>query len=362
MEMGQMSRVQRALDQAGWMGGPGAWFLVDGQYGSTGKGLVAGMLAELFGRRVDYVTSNAGPNSGHTSYYEGEKIVLQQLPTFGVVGTKAGCFEGMIFMNAGAIIDADKIEVEIALHDIRPFRVFIHPNAALVSPRALAMEQELRDRIGSTGKGTGAAQARKVMREPDAVAGANIHPPSLFDQALVSHSHMPYDKEDMVFVEVSQGFSLSINEPRFYPFTTSRDCTVMQAMSDARIHPKDYAGCMMVCRTFPIRVAGNSGGHYLDQREISWGELGVEPEITTVTQKTRRVFTWSRTQFQDAVKANRPEYLFINFMQYLGMSDDCVRQWLEENVMAPYEETMGRPPRCVLTGWGPTSRDVRVYA
>lgn len=348
------SQVKRLLDQTGWMANKGAWVLVDGQFGSTGKGLMAGALAEMYGERIDFVTSNAGPNSGHTSYYRDEKIVLQQLPTFSVVGNKARTFKGITHLNAGAVIDPARLEQEMDEHDMPPFSVFVHPNAAIVTDSVRAKDMALRERIGSTGKGTGAAIARKVMRYPDAVAGAHE---DLFEAPLVAGSNHLWDYDDRIFVEVSQGFSLGVNDARFYPYTTSRECTAMQAMADARIPPTFFAGCMAVFRTFPIRVGGNSGPGYPDQAEIQWSDIGVEPEITTVTQKQRRIFTWSRTQFFEAISANRPEYLFINFMQYLQGVDH--EDWIEKNVMRPYGDVMGHPPRAVLTGWGPYAENIR---
>ena len=65
----------------------GAHVLVDGQFGSTGKGLLASYLAEKAwdeGIDFDIVVTSAGPNSGHTFYHKGEKIVLKMLPSFAV--------------------------------------------------------------------------------------------------------------------------------------------------------------------------------------------------------------------------------------------------------------------------------------
>lgn len=327
---------------------PGAFVLVDGQYGSTGKGLAAAVLAEAVGFMFDAVTSNAGPNSGHTSYYKGEKIVLQQLPTFGVVCEKIGMGLPM-YMNAGAIIDWPKLKDELDLY-ARNASVRVHPHAACVTDEARAMETELVGRIGSTGKGTGAALARKVLRLPESVAQ------DLLPEKILGR--MTYSPTGLYFIEVSQGYSLSLNASGFYPFTTSRDCTVAQAMSDAGFHPQSYIGGMMVVRTFPIRVAGNSGPCYPDQRETSWEELGQTPEITTVTKKVRRVFTWSDQQYIEALHANRPTMLFFNFMNYLP--ENQRQEFLEDKVRI-YAKVMHCAPELVLAGYGPLNEQVSVY-
>lgn len=340
------SRLANALGDV--MGqGPGAFVLVDGQYGSTGKGLAAAVVAEAAGYLFDTVTTNAGPNSGHTSYFQGQKIVLQQLPTFGVVSHMMG-HHVLVDMNAGAIVDEERLRLELDAWLERRSCFHLNPNAAKVDSLARATEEALVGAVGSTGKGTGAALARKIMRQPDAVVGAGL--------SAVLGSPEPVDLEHArVFVEVSQGFSLSLNAGGFYPYCTSRDCTVAQAMSDAGLHPSAYQGSMMVVRTFPIRVAGNSGPHYPDQDEISWGELGVEPEMTTVTKKVRRVFTWSDLQFIEALRANRPDMLFFNFMNYLPPR--VHQSWLAEKLKI-YRSVMGRSPSAVLTGHGPLNTDV----
>ncbi len=71
----------------------------------------------------------------------------------------------------------------------------------------------------------------------------------------------------------------------------------------------------MVARTFPIRIAGNSGP-LLD--ELSWADVGVAPEYTTVTKKERRVGAWDGGLVRKAVKANggRRVSLALSFFDY----------------------------------------------
>ena len=78
----------------------------------------------------------------------------------------------------------------------------------------------------------------------------------------------------------------------------------------------------MAVRTYPIRVGdvdGYSAGEwYSDQHETNWDNIGVEPEITTVTQRVRRVASFSMQQFYDACHANNPDVVFISHMDYLS--------------------------------------------
>lgn len=339
--------------------------IVDGQYGSTGKGLMAEILASAHKdpeQAYTVVTTNAGPNSGHTSYHKGEKIVLQQLPTYAVIAWRMGR-ECDVVMNAGSILDLERLHFEVAAN--RPFgksKVCIHPAAAVVTDEAKSADAALVGRIGSTGKGTGAALAAKVMRQPEAVAAHHhLQIRDMNDHIVLGVRE--HQRGDRVLVEVSQGFSLSLNVSGMYPYTTSRDCTAAQAISDAALHPRDLGNIAMVVRTFPIRVAGNSGPCYPGQEETTWEAVGVEPEITTVTKKTRRVFTFSVEQFKDAMRVNRPNLVLVNFCNYLrdlGYDAAAIEQWVEENIIIPSYEANGWCPVIIL-GFGPTSQDAIKY-
>jgi adenylosuccinate synthase len=125
----------------------------------------------------------------------------------------------------------------------------------------------------------------------------------------------------------------------------------MQGIADARIAPRFVTRTYMVARTYPIRVGnhnGNSsGGCYPDQQEIEWNDIGQEPELTTVTQRVRRIFTFSRTQFEEAVAANQPDFVLMNFMNYLR--PDEVKE------MTDY---LRRFPFYTMYGHGPEDNDV----
>lgn len=345
--------VKAALTAAGFLQKCGAYVVVDGQFGSTGKGLASGVLAEMFHENVDIVTSNAGPNSGHTNYYNGEKIVLKQLPTFAVTARKIGT-RIPVFMNAGAVIAPETLNEEIVSHDMTGL-VTVHPHASCVTKAAVEMDVANVQNVGSTGKGTGPAQILKLMRKStDAVAIGN-------DSDIIADVEYNNVMDDEVaLVEVSQGFSLGINSG-FYPYTTSRECTVQQALSDARIHPENYRDSIMVVRSYPIRVAGNSGPGYDDQTEISWEELGVEPEITTVTKKVRRVFTWSDQQFMEATHINRPGIVMLNFANYLVQNGIDVDEFVRNRVLRNYVTALRRMPKAILLGFGPESKDVKLW-
>lgn len=328
-----------------------ASFVVDGQFGSTGKGLLSGLYAELFAGDVDLVASNAGPNSGHTNFYGGEKIVLRQLPTFSVTAKKMGHTIDT-YLDAGAVIDMDVLKGELDIHDVP---VIVNPWAAVINQSHKEAETQLVEKSGSTGKGIGAAIAEKVMRKNATFGSQDLS--SMGENVIVDTMNVNAKCCDgkTVFVEVSQGYSLGLNSG-FYPHCTSRECTVSQAMADLGLNPMFYGACSMVLRTYPIRIAGDSGPGYHGQREITWSDIGVEPELTTVTQKVRRVFEWSDQQVAEAISVNRPEVILLNFCNYL-------KSMSEVNAYADrlnwiHKQTTGLPAPVLLLGFGPKSEQV----
>lgn len=307
--------------------------ILDCQFGSTGKGLLAGYLAETEG--YDTIITAWAPNAGHT-YIDraGTKWVNIAFPNGAVSKTVE-----RVLLGPGSIIDPDKLIAEwqtfvcwcMANSRAVP-KLVVHPHAAVVTQRHRDLEAGPMTKIGSTKKGVGEAAIQRIRRDPD---DQNIASVALAGYALASCvvTREEYDRElyaaRRILVEGAQGTSLSMYHG-FYPYTTSRDVSTAQILADCGI-PFGLAGLVNVfgtMRTFPIRVAnrydengkqvGYSGPCYADQREMAWAELGREPELTTVTKLPRRIFSFSEAQIVEAVRRNGVRCIFLNFCNYLS--------------------------------------------
>lgn len=338
----------------------GVHALVDGQFGSTGKGALAAWLAKQAahdGAKFEWNVTNAGPNSGHTFYDElGHKHVLKQLPTFAVAMYVNGWDTSIrVHLSAGAIIDPKVLCDEANRYP--GLLIVVHPMATVVDQEDRAAEHSGSvAAVAGTRSGAGAALARKVLRDPNVVFREHFSqqhfPPNVRIGVIALE---PF--AERIFLEVSQGFSLGLNSG-FYPKVTSRECTVMQGLADARLPPRSVVKTYLSMRTYPIRVGAvdgfDSGGHYVDQTETTWAALGQVPELTTVTQRERRVFTFSVQQAEDAIAANDPDFVFINFLNYL--TEDGQRDMMEtmdhlrNNAVRAFE---------VIEGYGATTKDIK---
>jgi len=306
---------------------PSAYLIIDGQWGSTGKGLLAGKLA--VDRAPDVVVCNFGPNAGHT-YRDGDRTIMtQQLPT-GFLSPELR----HLLIGPGAVINPSILENELASFPEAAAHLRIHEHAAVVEPVDLAAERESLVHVGSTRKGTAAAAARKASRPPPGPLArvASEHP--ALRPFIVSARE--YDdaiaRADLIQVESAQGIELSLDRGYFYPYCTGRNVTPERALDDAAVPLRYLRETCMVLRTFPIRVGneydaegrevGTSGPVYPDMRELTWEEMSQRVgapllERTTVTKKVRRIFTFSHVQLVHALWVAGPSSVFLNFCNYL---------------------------------------------
>ena len=338
--------------------------IVDLQFGSCGKGLLAGYLAEV--NDPDTLVTAWAPNAGHT-YIDaaGRKFVNVAIPN-GIVSKKLK----RILLGPGSVINPLQLTMELEnygdLIDLSCVDLMIHENAAIVTEAHRLEEAQGMVGIGSTMKGVGAATIQKIKRNSSNMNTAREMLAGTPLEGYVVSGEMyndAVDRAEVMQVEGAQGFSLGINSG-FYPYTTSRECTVAQLLSDCGLPITLLSKDTVVwgaARTFPIRVAnrhdadgnqiGWSGPCYPDQYEMDWADLNMEPELTTVTKLPRRIFTFSKQQISDAERMNGIDKLFLNFVNYLTPEQ-------EDALLDDILISTGLYPS--LIGRGPTVMDVEV--
>lgn len=297
--------------------------VVGGQFGSEGKGKVALEIARR-SREPVTVVRVGGPNSGHTAYDKnGKKHVLRQLP--------AGCIDRdvEVVLPAGSYVDPDVLRSEIQQLNYPQHRIRVSHHARIITVQHKQWEKEagLEGAIGSTGSGVGAAVMASVARGAANFAlksfEAADHPdmePFLCDTSC--HLRWLLERGNRVILEGTQGFGLSLLEGGYWPKATSRSTTASGALSEAGLSPLDVDDVTMVIRSYPIRVAGNSGPLV---NETTWEKIAMKAErhddireYTTVTGRLRRVGNFDPALVRRAIAANRPTRLVLNHVDYVG--------------------------------------------
>jgi len=298
-------------------------FIVGMQFGSEAKGSIVQHLAP----GVSNAVRTGAVNAGHTIYHRGEMHIMRQLPAAWINPyTK-------LVIGAGALVSPDVLMKEIeSCERILPIkdRLLIDRNAHIITQEQIVDEstQDLAERIGSTSsrgrEGIGVAMADKVLRSARSIQAKGFEPLKQFTTNTSDYLNEQLEYGADVLVEGTQGYGLSIDHGEF-PYVTSRNATVAALADSIGVQPDYYRTEVIgVTRTFPIRVAGNSGPFAIGSRELSWGEMRQvtgNPELpterTTVTDLPRRIATFSDTQYVEACRVNRPTEIALTFADYL---------------------------------------------
>src|SRR5262245_8046052 len=226
--------------------------LVGAQWGSEGKGVVAAHLAPSF----DVHVRVGGPNAGHTFFHGGKVWKVRSLPCGWVNG------EAQLVIGAGAIVDLDLLKREIRETQTSRDRVWVDRKAVVIQDDDRDPDYPLRGLIGATGEGVGPARLRRAARIPDSLVTVG--------DVWLRQGDMPFQVVDTVellaqcrerdmsiLLEGTQGASLSLVHGH-WPYVTSHDTGAAQMLADVGLPPVGVE-TLLVARTFPIRVGGNSG-------------------------------------------------------------------------------------------------------
>lgn len=296
--------------------------LVGGQYGSEGKGAIAAYLADKYDMHVRV----GSPNAGHTIYWKGEKHVMQSIPC-GWINRRA-----IIVIGRGALINMKLLMKEI-MHILRYYpnfldRLVIDADAGVLDEKFREEEGgthgEMHRRIGSTGEGVGPARMARISRDPSKfrlfkeIAEEYGLEKCMYTNTpkIIANSQ---DKGYNILIEGTQGSALSLLHS-YWPYCTSIDTNAAGIISEVGLAPSRVTDVLMICRSYPIRVAGNSGPLH---NEITWDELQkrmdktFEPEKTTVTHKVRRIAEWDDALFEQSCILNAPTEIALTFADYI---------------------------------------------
>lgn len=307
--------------------------LVGGQYGSEGKGNVAFFLAAEY----DVLVRVGGPNAGH-------KVPLPtpythvQLPS----GTLANS-EALLVIGPGATLDVGQVLREVAECGVEVGRLAIDPQAMIIEESDITAEARLVRGIGSTGKGGGAAMARRITgrhHSDDSVAvrlARDVPELTPYLRATADVLDEAYRAGRRIMLEGTQGTALSLYHGS-YPHVTSRDTTTSGCLAEAGISPSRVRHVIMVCRTYPIRVQSPDGGTSGPMsQDLQWTEIAqrsglLEQELLQVEKgsrsgKQRRVAEFDWDLLRRAAELNGATEIALTFVDYLDKANRDARRY-----------------------------------
>jgi adenylosuccinate synthase len=294
--------------------------IVGGGYGSEGKGNLAYYLAPEY----DVLVRVGGPNAGHQVPTQ-PTVTHRSLPSGSIANSNA-----KLFIGAGAVISAEVLRDEIVASGIDPQRLRIDPQAMVISRADVRSERRLRESIGSTGQGVGAASARRVTGRTSGkvkLAKDDRYLRQFVSDPVVDLLEQAFSYEQRVFLEGTQGAGLSLFHGH-YPYVTSRDTSASACLSEAGIGSSRVRKIVMVVRSYPIRVKGTSGpmGH-----EITWDDIAMRSgipveelksgEMSSVQHKLRRVAEFDWNLLRSDAQVNTPTDIALTFADYLSVDN-----------------------------------------
>jgi adenylosuccinate synthase len=332
--------------------------IVGGQFGSEGKGKTTAYLCR--DRGFEVAVRCGGPNSGHTVTIDGERTVLRQVPA-GVVRNNT-----RLFLAAGCLIDLAVLSEEIKRFSLTPSRLKVDRNAAIIEDDFEDEERSLclNNLVGSTCTGTGVAVARRALRTRNLKLARDLPELAPYISNISDEIAKCQTRGEKVVVEGTQGFGLSVYHSPYYPYATSRDTTAAGFLSEVGISPFSVTEIIMVIRTFPIRVGGNSGPL---PKEIDWAtvqrESGYPFEIqehTSVTNRLRRVARFDAAIVRSAIQANMPTQLALMGSDYLDYGNRSIKRYDDlvpetKQFISWLEYELGT--RIQLVGTGPSDNE-----
>ena len=267
--------------------------VVGGFFGDEGKGKIVAYLVKMDNVRLA-ARGGVGPNAGHTFNLNGQTFKVRMLPS------AAFSVNTNLAIGAGVLVDPIILLKEISTfhtHD----RTFVDPHCGIIKEEHIRQDNNmsfLKERIGTTGTGTGPANSDRALRKLTLAMDCSEIKNYLNDVSYMIHSNL--DKKNNVLLEGTQGTYLSLYHGG-YPYVTSKDVTASSVCADVGIGPKYIDDVIVVFKSYITRVGGGPLENELGKEETQkrgWQEYG------SVTGRERRSSPFNIALAKKAIRLN----------------------------------------------------------
>ncbi|MBA4463327.1 MAG: adenylosuccinate synthetase [Nitrosopumilaceae archaeon] len=279
--------------------------VVGGFFGDEGKGKIISYLAIKDNPSV-IVRGGAGPNAGHT-IRDGDRVYKVRMLPSGFLNKNA-----KVMIGPGVVVNPDILLKEIQDFDASG-RSFVDKHCGIIEEKHLASDSkgELKEKIGSTGSGTGPANADRAMRvlkmakDEESLGSLIVDVPAEVNSAISLNQN--------VLIEGTQGTFLSLWHGT-YPFVTSKDVTASGICADVGLGPKNVDEVIVVFKSYVTRVGTGPLANELSLEEAQnkgWSEFG------TVTGRQRRAADFDFELARRAIMLNSATQISITKLDVL---------------------------------------------
>ena len=323
--------------------------VIGGFFGDECKGKIISYLA-LHDKPSIVVRGGAGPNAGHT-IKDGDKIYKVRMLPSGFLNKDA-----KVMVGPGVVVNPSVLLKEINDFDVEG-RAFLDYNCGIIeeSHKEADSQGRLKEKIGSTGSGTGPANAERAMRTLKMAKEIDELESYLTDVPLEVNSAL--DRNENVLIEGTQGTHLSLWHGT-YPFVTTKDVTASGICADVGIGPKKVDDVIVVFKAYLTRVGTGPMPGELSAEETSakgWEEFG------TVTGRLRRAAEFDFGLAKRAIMLSSANQISITkldvrFPNCAGITSYDELEEDAKSFIKKIEKELG--VKVTLIGTGPSVNDV----
>jgi adenylosuccinate synthase len=317
---------------------------VGGFYGDEGKGKVVAYLSIKDNFDIA-ARGGVGPNAGHTFIQNGKEYKVRMLPS-AVLNANT-----RLLVGAGVLV-----EPNILLKEIQTFnttdRTFVDFQCGIIDNVHQDKDKSndhLKKVIGTTGSGTGPANADRALR--NIKLAKDIPEIALYLEDVSNSINHAIDTNEKVLIEGTQGTFLSLFHGT-YPFVTSKDVTASAICSDVGIGPKKVDDVLIVFKSYVTRVGEGPLNCEItpeQAREKNWLEFG------SVTGRQRRSAPFDYDLAKKAIQVNSATQIALTKLDVLypqakGIKDFSKLPQEAKDFVSNIESETGLPVTIVGTG------------
>lgn len=317
---------------------------VGGFYGDEGKGKVVAYLS--IKDNIDIAArGGVGPNAGHTFIQNGKEYKVRMLPS-AVLNSNT-----RLLIGSGVLV-----EPTILLKEIQTFnttdRTFVDFQCGIIEKIHQDNDknnEHLKKVIGTTGSGTGPANANRALR--NIKLAKDIPEIALYLEDVSNSINHSIDNNEKVLIEGTQGTFLSLFHGT-YPFVTSKDVTASAICSDVGVGPKKVDDVIIVFKSYVTRVGEGPLNCEITSeqaRDKNWLEFG------SVTGRQRRSAPFDYDLAKKAIQINSATQIALTkldvvYPQAKGIKDFSSLSQEAKDFVSNIESETGLPVTIIGTG------------
>ena len=318
--------------------------IVGGFFGDEGKGKITAYLS-LKDNPLIAVRGGVGANAGHTFTYNDKVFKVRMLPSALLNHNTR------LLIGAGVLVSPTILLNEIEKYNTND-RTFIDNQCGIIEDKHIKSDvgsDHLRVGLGTTGTGTGPANADRAMRTLK--LAKEIPPLKKFIADVSSIIGETLEDNKFVLVEGTQGTYLSLYHGT-YPFVTSKDVTASGICSDIGLGPKKVDEVIVVFKSFVTRVGTGPLENELPSYEASkrgWTEYG------SVTGRERRSSPFNYEMARRAVRLNSATQIGLTKLDILYPKSAGVKEFVKlpkeaQDFIKSIEDNVGIKVTLIGTG------------